>query len=186
MGGVYRILAILFLCCTGCSPSPVEPILVPIIRASTFEQQIEVLDEPFKVAMFMQALVVYDVKYNLHWYEHDPDMATALAKSLYNEYHGGKCRGACGQMAAFYIVAAREHGFPCGAVIYYGQTSGHVIGWIQERDGSISTTSNQDYGRHAYENVDEFKTVWRTNLKKSSKLYGFFVDEYFDIQEFLP
>lgn len=161
----------------GCAKNALGP-LPPVTHYETFQDCIEGLQTPAHTAIWLRDFTTYDLNYNLHWGDHNPDQAYTLAKSVWDEYHKGKSRGVCGQFAAFYIVMAREHGYRCGGYVYWTNYYGHAQGWIEEKDGQISITDNDLYYYKTYKSYEHM----RDDLlgRNSDDLYGYILDENFN------
>jgi len=182
------ILFILVFVLSGCGKNACGPLPPPAV-AITFEQQIDNLNNPAATAIWIDANAEYDLNYNFNWgiwrEKGFPDQAYALAYSLYTERHDNKNRGVCGQFAAFYIVAARETGYECGGICYYGPQGGHVMGWIVEKDGSVSMTNNEVYRKSSYRNYEHFKAAWTKKMADDKQSYGMLMNEKFEVEELL-
>ena len=173
----YFIVILLFM---GCGRSSLDP-LPPVVHYNTFQECIDGLQTPFHTALWLRDFTVYDLDYNLHWGDLEPDQAYTLAESLWDEWHNGKSRGVCGQFAAVYVVAAREHGYKCGGYVYWTATYGHAQGWIEEHDGQISITDNLEYWYKVY---PSYQVMKKTLLDRNSENYwGYFLDERFQVPE---
>jgi len=185
----FGVLFTLVFVLSGCGKNVCGPLPPPAI-STTFEQQIDTLGNPAAVAIWIDANAEYDLNYNFNWFSWEkkgfPDQAYALAYSLYTERHGGKNRGVCGQFAAFYIMAARENGYKCGGICYYGPRSGHAMGWIVEKDGSVSITDNGEYRKSLYRNYEHFEASWTKKMASDVSRYGMLMNEKFEVMTLLP
>lgn len=160
---MMAVLYVLMLSSCGRNPFGAIPDSVtkpPILHEQSFEEHIATLKTPSHTAFWVNRFAVYDLGYNWNWSVWErlgfPDQAYALAHSMWKEYHEGKSRGVCGQFAATYVVAAREHGYKCGGLCTWGPNWGHAQGWIIESDGSVSLTDNKKYLKSKFSNWDKF------------------------------
>jgi hypothetical protein len=129
----------MLLVVTGCSKNPVEPLPPICNHTPTFEQHLESLRTPGHTYFWMREFALYDLSGQLGWNWTErgmPDLAYSLACSLWETMNKGYNVGVCGQFAAMYVVAAREHAYDSGFLITYhwdadsNNVSGHARGWI--------------------------------------------------------
>lgn len=157
---IMRFLLLVFLI-VGCGNLPTEP--PPIAHFATYEEAVKNLKTPSHVVQWLNSFANYDLKYNIGWEKvsEGKDLAWALSESLWENYVNGTSRGVCGQMAAMFVVCARTHGYNTGVLVWYLPGAGHAEAWIQEGDGYITMTSNDELYYKKYKSIDEMKCVYR-------------------------
>lgn len=171
---------ILGLLLTACSQSPTGP-TPPVLRPDTFEELIEMLDKPAKVAMWIKQFTTYS---NPYLWELIPghDQAYALAYHLWEQYINGYSRGKCASFASLMLVCARHHGYECGTMTYYywnpdgTNVRGHMETWVKEANG-YSVLSNDHYVKEKYKTLEELKEAYiKLHVHKNG--YLTFYDAY--------
>ncbi len=170
------VVPMVFVFC-GCGKNPMspnDPSLPPVQhKADTFETHIARLKTPGHVFFWVKNFSVwdggFDYEYNQNWYDWKrkgfPDQAYAVAYEMYNNYVKGENRGQCGQFAATYTVALREHGYRCGGILTYAPGYGHAESWFVEKNGTVTVTSNKDYNARSYPSYDAFIQTYRNMIE---------------------
>jgi hypothetical protein len=169
---------VFILTLVGCSKNPIGPVPPVQHKAVTFEEHISRLQTPSHTYFWVKNFTIYDFgvagEYNKNWYcwkqKGFPDQTYAVAYEMYDNYVNGENRGQCGQFACTYVMAARTHGYKCGVILTFIPGSGHVQGWIVEKDGTVSITDNEAYKKGVYNSYESFVSAIRSMAKSSIEL----------------
>lgn len=196
--GIFLITVIIL---SGCVKNPAGPLPPVQHKAPTFKDHMNSLKTLGHVYFWIKNFTIYDSgdtiinefderghEFNQNWYHWKekgfPDQAYAISYEMWKNYEDGENRGQCGQFAATYIVALRDKGYRCGAIIFNVRSGGlHIQAWIEDTNGKIIVTDNNtilsyDYRYNSY---TEMISAIDEKLKDNSDITFWFLNDKFEV-----
>lgn len=199
-----KCILILVLLLVGCIKSPVDPQIPeskfdgPPVLYLSFDQTTQNLKSSTEVKLWIDSVGANYNGYGVGWGNSDPgsteDNAKNLAYNFWLSHKDGKNLGPggiCGNFAGFFTYCMRIHGYKTGLACWYrwnpdgSDIVGHAIGWVQERDGSVSTLSNDLFSYKQFNSLKEFKACFDRQWNTSCSYVSYMNDHavYMTAQE---